>query len=285
MSKLKRQSESIQQHIAVYLRVSTDEQAISGLGMDAQRTRCEAMIVVDGHTEPIRYYIDEGISGMKAPHTRKYCSEMLRDMQEGKVKAVYVASLDRIARKVMYTLQVVEEMKVCNVVFVSCKEKLDTSTYQGMFVLQIFAALSEMERNMISQRTLDALTEKGKRDGEKGGRLPYGYRRIFVTDTVSGKVHAVDVSIDSQEAMIVVSIFDMRDMGYPMHRIASELNKQGCVSPRGTQWYASGVREILMNERSYRGGYRGDSHVSWPTILTVNQRHAARCCQEQTVQA
>ena len=274
MPRRKLSAQVQQRHIAIYLRVSTEEQATSGLGMEAQKVRCDAMVLVDGHTEPIQYYTDDGVSGTKDPHKRPGSSVMLQDIKAGKVKALYVAALDRVARSVMFTLQVVEEMKQYNVTFVCCKEKLDTATYHGMFALQMFAALAEMERNMTSERTKDALTEKGKRDGEKGGRVPYGYSRTFaVNEQKENKTTGVE--IDQKQAVVVRYIFDLRmNKRFSMKAIADALNKKYPISPRGGEWYASGVREILLNEQDYRGGSRGESAVVWPTILRTEEARA-----------
>jgi site-specific DNA recombinase len=256
------------QHIAVYLRVSTDEQADSGLGIEAQKTRCSAMVIVrDYEAYGVRFYVDAGVSGTKDPLKRKACAEMLQQIEEGKVKAVIVSSLDRLARKIMFTLTLTESFSKAGVAFISCKEQLDTSTPQGMFVLHMFAALSELERGMISQRTIDALSEKGKIDGEKGGRMPYGYQRVFTLNEKTGEYKATGVSIHPEQEKIVQLIFQLRRQKKSMDAIATHLNQKSLISPRGGKWYASGVREILLNRNDYAGGTRGESAIPWPAIL------------------
>lgn len=259
-------SETRIQHVALYIRVSTDEQAESGLGIEAQKTRCRAMAIASGYEEDIVLYVDEGVSGTKHPTKRKECARMLEDVQAGKVKAVIVSGLDRLARKMSYVLTLTEDFAARGVAFVSCKEKFDTSTPQGQFVLHMFAALGELERGMISQRTKEALTEKGKQDGEKGGRLPYAYVRVFVKDEATSKGHAVGIEVDEGKAGTVRRIFQLRDQGLAMHKIADRLPQQPTPA-QGGKWYASSIREILLNEQAYRGGLRGESDVAWPTIL------------------
>jgi site-specific DNA recombinase len=139
------------------------------------------------------------------------------------------------------------------VTVISCKEQLDTSTPQGQFVLTMFAALAQLERDTIVERTTDGRNKRGKIDGEKGGRLPFGYTRL-----------PAEIVIDEHAAAIVRRIFALRSQGLTLVKIAEQLDTP---SPRGATWWASGVREILLNEAAYRGGARGDSAVCWPAIL------------------
>src|SRR5882757_7849673 len=195
--------------VAAYIRVSTEDQAESGLGMDAQRTRCKAMAQVKGWPEPT-FYVDDGISGTKDVKKRPGLSQLVEDTRAGKLEAIIIPSLDRLGRKVSIVINLVEEFRQRNIALVSCKESLDTSTPQGTFVMHMFAALAQLERDVIAQRTTDALAERGKRDGEKGGRLPYGYKR-----TEQG------IIIDKQEAKIVRRIFRLHKQGQSLREIAS----------------------------------------------------------------
>src|SRR6266851_1384522 len=84
--------------IAAYLRVSTDEQAESGLGIDAQRTQVRAMAVVKGYPAPTEY-VDNGISGTKDVDKRPALQALMTDVQAGGVDVVIIPSLDRLGRK------------------------------------------------------------------------------------------------------------------------------------------------------------------------------------------
>jgi len=120
----------------------------------------------------------------------------------------------------------------------------------------MFASLAELDRDNIVERTTDGRNERGKKDGEKGGRLPLGYIR-----TESG------IEIDQAGAAIVRRIFDLRRGGSTLTAIAEELNRDGMPTRYGVKWYASSVREVLLNEADYRGGLRGESPEAWQVIL------------------
>lgn len=242
---------------AAYLRVSTDEQKESGLGIEVQRSRCINTALGKGWPEPV-VYPDEGISGTKDASKRPALQRLLTDAREGKVDAVIILSLDRLGRKTRLVLDLVEELTACGVVLVSCKESLDTQTATGKFVLSLFASLAQLERDLIAERTKAALGEKRKQDGEAGGRLPYGYLR---TDA--------GLLVDAEAARTVRYIFGCKRRGDSMRAIAEKLNQQNIPSPRGGRWFHTTIREILDNRSAYVGGKRGESDVRWPVILAA----------------
>ncbi len=249
---------------AIYTRVSTDEQ-VNGYGLEVQLTRCEAMATVKGWTVD-RVYSDDGLSGTLDAARRPGLQALLQAACNGEIDAVIVLALDRLARKTTLVLDLVERLDGCGVQLVSVKEQLDTSTPSGRFVLTMFAALAQLERDTIVARTTDGRNQRGKVDGEKGGAVPFGYLR---TRDTNGKATGV-VVVDS-EATIVRRIFALRQGGLALRKIADELNYNvgpELLAPRGGKaWYASTVKIILDNQPAYMGGLRGESAEQWPVIL------------------
>ncbi len=231
-------------HIAAYIRVSTEDQAESGLGMDAQRSRCKAMCEVKSWPAP-SFYVDDGISGTKPVAKRPGLRKMLEDIESGRVDAVVISSLDRLGRSAHIIINLVEEFRQKYIALVSCKESFDTSTPQGQLMLGIFAVLAQFERDLISQRTTDALVERELRDGETGGRLPYGYIRT-----------PLGIVIDEEAAKNVRRIFSMRKRGVSLREIGAKVGKPH-----------TSVAEILLNRDAYKGGRRGESARRWPVIV------------------
>jgi site-specific DNA recombinase len=241
-------------HPALYLRVSTTEQALDGYGLAAQRAKCAAMVTVKGWPEPVEF-ADEGISGTKDELERPGLAALLAAIAAGEVNAVIVAALDRVGRSTSLVLRMVERMEAGGADLVSCKESLDTSTPSGRFVLTLFAGLAQLDRDNIVERTTGGRNERGKKDGDKGGRLPLGY------------VRSEGIVIDPAAAAIVKQIFELRAGGATLTAIAGELNQSATGTRHGAAWYASSVREVLLNEDNYRGGLRGESPERWPAIL------------------
>lgn len=243
--------------VAAYLRVSTDMQARSGLGLADQRAKVLAMATVKGWPEPV-IYMDEGISGTKESRQRPALARMMDAAARGEIDAIIINSIDRLARKARLMLELSDELKRYGVTLVSCKESVDTTTPAGQMVLTVLAAMAQFERDLISQRTRDALAEHSRRDGESGGRLPYGYAR-------DGKA----LRVIREQARLVRLIFALRASGATLRAIATEMNRHRYPAPQSAHWHHSSVAAVLANELYYRGGQRGLSTFRWPIILAA----------------
>jgi DNA invertase Pin-like site-specific DNA recombinase len=81
-------------------------------------------------------------------------------------------ALDRLGRKTRLVLDLVEELTSYNVALVSCKEALDATTATGKLCLTLFAGLSQLERDQVSERTTAALGELARQTGYKGALIP-----------------------------------------------------------------------------------------------------------------
>jgi len=258
-----------------YVRVSTDEQAETGLGIGAQIAKIKTQALLKDWPEP-RIFVDEGVSGTIPLHKRPQFQQILQAIEEKRVKAILTSSLDRIGRRANIIINFAEDMSSRKVIFISSKEGFDTATPYGQFAIIIMSAIAQLERDMIITRTKEALAEKSRINGEAGGRLPHGYKRVF--DLVSSKQglqqKAVNIEIDEEAAKIVRKIFRLRNVrgrnGRPMslRRIADEVRKIAPKSPQGGEWYSSSIQDILNSEEVYRGGTRGLSAIHWPIIVS-----------------
>ncbi len=101
---------------------------------------------------------------------------MLDYVREGDV--LYVESISRLARSTKDLLQIMEELQTKGVQFYSGKEKIDTGTPQGKFVLTVFAALAELEREQIRQRQAEGIAI-AKEQGKYQGRQPIQYDKYL----------------------------------------------------------------------------------------------------------
>lgn len=244
--------------VAAYLRVSTDMQARSGLGLGDQRRQVEAMATVKGWPAP-QVYVDEGISGTKESLRRPALAALMAAVEAGEIDAIIVNSIDRLARKARLTLELAEAFERSGVRLISCKESIDTTTPSGRLVFGVLAMMAEYERELIAERVRAALAEHSRRDGEAGGRLPYGYLR--------DEEKRLRVSLE--QARIVRRIFAYRygPDRMTLRQIAARLNRGGYHSPQGAHWHHSSVAAVLANAMYYRGGLRGASALRWPVIL------------------
>lgn len=108
--------------------------------------------------------------------------EMLNFVREG--DTVYVESISRLARSTKDFLQIIDQLKDKKVQFISQKEQIDTSSPQGKFMLVVFAALAEMERETIRQRQKEGIAI-AKTKGKYRGRQPIRYDILLFEDLLN----------------------------------------------------------------------------------------------------
>ena len=158
-----------------YIRVSTDEQTDSGLGLEAQRRNITDYCALYG-LELAEIISDEGISAKDMKH-RPGFQRILEMARRREIDAVVVYKLDRAFRNTIDALSTARELEGLGVAFHSVHEKIDTKSAMGVFFFTLLAALAEMERVLIGERTRDALKAKKARAGGKqiSGAAGYGW--------------------------------------------------------------------------------------------------------------
>ena len=234
----------------VYTRVSTERQgADDKVSLAEQERICKMLAEIRGY-ECVGTYTDNGLSGrtMKRPALQ----QMLDDASAKKMDVVIAYKLDRLSRKQLHALLIIEDLKENGIGFVSAKEPdMDTSTPMGKAVVGIMAVFAELEADTIAQRTKmgrDAKAEQGK---YVGGKPPLGY------ELVDGKF-----AIVPEEAEIVRLVFALRAAGNTYIGITDYLNDHGYRTKKGNKFQFSAVRTILDNESTYRGFYKFGEHVT-----------------------
>lgn len=98
---------AVDMHPAIYLRVSTQEQADSGLGLAAQQARCLAMADAKGWPIPV-IYADEGVSGTRGREKRPRLDLLMQAVEAGTINAVIVLDLTRLARRTQPVLSLID---------------------------------------------------------------------------------------------------------------------------------------------------------------------------------
>jgi len=150
------------------LRVSTEEQAASGLGLQAQEDAIRQECVRRG-LELVAIYRDEGVSGSVPPDLRPGLSQAIAALDRGEGSILMVAKLDRVSRKLAHLLVLTEAATRAGWSVVTCSGTFDMTTAQGRLLASLLGAFAELEAEMISERTTAALQVK-KSQGAKLGR-------------------------------------------------------------------------------------------------------------------
>ena len=213
-----------------YIRVSTDGQEASGLGLEAQEAKIRAYCDLY-NLELVAIEMDAA-SG-KNLH-RLGLEKALVGLKTGKAQGLICAKLDRLTRSVRDLGELLETVfKDRSLVVV--QEQIDTTTAAGRMVANILCSVGQWEREAIGERTKDALKAKRQRGEKTGGTVPFG----FDLD-VDG--HLVE---NSEEQQIIKRMKRLRSQGYSYKRVADTLNADGVFSKTGGQWHPYSVQKTL----------------------------------------
>ena len=182
---------------ALYIRVSTLEQAKEGYSVSAQTNKLEQFAKAKD-LYVYKIYTDPGFSGAKLD--RPGLQEMLLDIENKKVDVVLVYKLDRLSRSQKNTLYLIEDVfNANNVDFISLQESFDTSTPFGRATIGMLSVFAQLERDTITERMHMGRTERAKQGYYHGsGVVPLGYNYI------NG-----ELIVNDYEAMIIKEIFDL----------------------------------------------------------------------------
>lgn len=215
-----------------YIRVSTQEQAQGGVSLEMQIAKIRAYCDLNDMAL-VGIYGDPGISG-KSIKARPGIQAVLHMVKTKRVSAVVVYKLDRIARNTVECLDIAKRMDKGGVALHSITERLDTQSALGRFFFTMTASLAEMERALISERTMAALAQKRTKGEKTGGDVPYGYQ------VVAGKLIP-----NAAEQHMIARIKDLRGSGYSYQRIADALTAEGIFTRKGTKFQATQITRIL----------------------------------------
>ncbi len=215
-----------------YVRVSTDQQTENGESLDLQATKIKAMTEVQG-AELVDLIVDAGESAKNL--TRPGMAQLLDLVGSGTVNAVIVYKLDRLTRSVRDLADLLDTFDRRGVSLVSVSESLDTATAAGRPVLNVMASVAQWEREVIAERTREALTSK-RAKGQRTGNVPFGY------SLEADGVHLVE---NPEEQRVIGIVRKLRTAGHSLREIADELNRQGHETRRGSAWRHQYVANVV----------------------------------------
>lgn len=218
------------QPIIIYVRVSTDRQGKSGLGLEAQRNACQQFAQQHDLQIVQEFHEVETGKGCDALDRRPQLTNALSEGKRLKCP-VLVAKLDRLSRDVAFISGLIAQ----GVSFIVAELGLDVET----FMLHIYAAIAEKERNVISERTKAALAVKKAQGGKLGNRTNLGEaQRKGLEERVR--------RADQFAANITPIINAIKETGVTTYAgIAEALNLRGIPSARGGTWHPSAVQKLI----------------------------------------
>jgi len=254
---------------AIYVRVSTEEQAKEGYSIRAQIEKLKSYIKIM-EWDFYKVYADEGISG-KNITGRPAINELIQDIKTGKVNNVLVYKIDRLTRRVRDLIDLTELFQEHNCTFNSLMESIDTQTASGRMFLKIIGIFAEFERENLIERITLACEKKVKEGYTLSSFIQsYGYRR-----EKGDKIQ----EIIADEADIVREIFAMYiEGGLTFQAIAQNLNHRNVKPKKGETWGHSSIRNVLINP-NYIGKVRY-AITDKDRYFEVEGKHEAIIAQE-----
>lgn len=183
--------------VALYKRVSTEDQAREGHSLDEQERLMRNLCELQNY-KVYKVYSDEGFSG-KETTKRKQFNKMMSDMKAGKFKKIIAIKLDRITRNLYDFVSFTRTTEKYNCGFEFVLEKFDTTSPSGRMILNILGVFAQFEREMIRERTVIGVKGAVSK-GHFGGPAPLGYKK---------EKDSKLLVIDEETAPIVREIFDL----------------------------------------------------------------------------
>ena len=223
----------------VYIRVSTEDQAREGFSLGEQEEKLLQLCKFK-ELDVYKVYNDAGISVKDMEHRPQF-QEMLKDMKEGKLNYIVAYKLDRITRSVRDLEELISVLEQYNCFLLCDRDDVNTSTANGRFFVRMLTVLSQLEIEIVSERTKFGLNGAIK-SGHIPGQRPFGYKSAEDKRMV----------IDNATRPYVEKIFDMYLEGKSFQQIANYF-KENNIYPK-KNWKDTTIQKIIDN-KIYMGDY------------------------------
>lgn len=204
---------------AIYTRVSTDEQGDSGLSLDSQAQWCTDEAARRGWT--VQGVHAEVVSTGKPLEKRPELAGLLERLDARELDALLVRRLDRLCRSITEFQQFLERSQRHGWELLMLEPQVDTTTPFGRAMASMAAVFAQLERELNSQRTREAMQALRDRGESCGGAPAFS------------------------DPQVIAQIKSWSSVGLSQHQIAERLTVAGVPTQRGGAWRQSTVRSIL----------------------------------------
>jgi len=221
-------------HFVTYLRVSTDRQGRSGLGLEAQRKAVADHVAGKGQIVSEFVEVESG----KKSDRPQLALALAEAKRVGGV--LLIAKLDRLARNVAFIANLLESG-----VEIAAADMPEANR----FLLHVMAAVAEHEARMISDRTRAALAAAKERGVALGWAIPSRAGEQRLAARAGALVNAQKA--DQHAANVLPIIQRLSNQGASLRAIAIELNSRGIQTARGGRWHATTVRNTLTRNCAF----------------------------------
>ena len=222
----------------IYIRVSTEDQAREGFSLGEQEEKLRQLCDYKGY-EIYKVYCDAGISAKDVEHRPKF-QEILQDMRDGRINYIVAYKLDRVTRSVRDLEELITQLEKHNTYLVCDRDDVNTSTANGRFFVRMLTVLSQLEIEIVSERTKFGMVGAIK-SGHLPGVKPLGYKNDSTRRTI----------IDPATAPIIKRVFDLYLQGKTYLQIATIFNNENILNKKWRDCYI----EKIINNKVYMGDW------------------------------
>jgi len=232
-------TQSTTRRVLGYIRVSTEEQANSGLSLESQRQKLQQYC--DLHDQELVDIIEDAGESAKDLQ-RPGMQRVLKEINNKSVDVVLVVKLDRLTRSTRDLGDLLDRFGRRDVALAAVSESLDTSTAAGRMVVNMIGVVAQWEREAIGERTSAALQVKRQRGERYSGRSPYGWQYV------DGRM--VENGDEQQTLCLVESMVSNEKLS--LRAISSRLADQGIINRNGKPFSASSIKRIIESSKTQR---------------------------------
>lgn len=244
--------------VAIYARVSTQEQVENGNSLEFQIDKLRAYCQLH-ELKVVGEYIDAGVSGAK--FNRPALDRLKNDIE--KIDIVLVYKIDRLSRAIKDTMFLIEDIfKPNNVDLISLSENFDTSQAVGMAMIAVISTFAQLERETIKERMIAGKLQAVK-NGKYINHAPFGYKKV------DGKLVK-----DEDTRKCVEFIFKKLLEGYSTTKIAKMIELNGYAKSRTALWHFNTINRFV-HKKVYCG------HTPLMDILVKNTHEPYITDEEQ----
>ena len=251
--------------IALYARVSTEEQAKHGYSIDAQLASLRQW-AADNHHVVVDEYIDEGVSARKMPSKRPQLQRLCNDLAERGIALIAFTKLDRWTRNVKGYYQVQDILDRNGVAWIAIQEDYETLTASGRFKVNIMLSVAENEADRTSERIKTVFAYKREQGQYTGGHPLFGFRNVnkkLVPDPDTAPI----AQAMFQHYLDTASYYDTARY---LHQMT------------GRMWQYNFIRKCLSNPL-YIGEYHGIKNYCEPIVEEGVFRRAQELMKSRSV--
>ena len=223
--------------VALYSRVSTDEQRDHGFSLAAQLELLRKY-AADNHYEVSDEYVDGGFSG--TTFERPAFQKLLEDAKQQKFQLILVYKVDRLFRNNKALLTISDELEKLGVSIRSITEPFDTSNYLGKFTLSLFGSIAQLERDTLLERSKMGRLRRA-REGFYSGTQPTKFGYVYNKETRKLEINEPE----AKSVRLIFKLYNQPDSS--LVKVGRNLRRLGCKTKEGKNFDSPTLHDVLRD--------------------------------------